>query len=289
MTGNLILIASYPKSGNTWVRLFFENLVRGEQVPVSINDIRNGLYGFERRRVFDSIAPVSAADLSADEIENLLPDVYAELAAEAADPVFLKVHDSARQTPDGRWPFPPAHVRAVLYLARHPFDVAVSWAHHRGIPIASAVNELCNENHMIAEAGDGLPLPMTEMPGSWSTNVTSWLGETPYPLTLTRYEDLCANPLAGFARLAKAAGITVADAAFQRAVDASRFDRLRNEENARGFRERPASSPSFFRSGRPHSWAGTLNDELRNRLSMCCGQAMSQLGYRSNGTAGLLP
>lgn len=289
MTGHLILIASYPKSGNTWVRLFFENLMRGEQAPVSINDIRNGVYGFERRRLFDSLAPVEAADLEPAEIENLLPDLYAALAIEAAGPVFLKVHDRARRTPNGHWLFPPEHVRAVLYLARHPFDVAASWAHHQAIPIGAAVTDLCDENRVIAGVEEGLPLPMAECPGSWGANVESWLGETPYSVTVTRYEDLCDSPLAEFARLSKAAGLVASDEAIERAVEASRFVRLQAEEAERGFRERPLRSKAFFRAGRPKSWRGTLDHELRDRLAVCFGAAMGQLGYRTDGGAEPLP
>jgi hypothetical protein len=281
---NLILIASYPKSGNTWVRLFFENLLRKERAAVSINDISNGLYGFERRRFFDSHAAVAAADLLPVEIENLLPDLYAEWAQEAAGPVFIKVHDKARKTPSGRWLFPPEHVRAVLYLARQPFTVAVSYAHHRGISIDHAVDDLCDESHVIAAAEDHLPLPLAERPGSWNSNVASWLNQSCYPLTVARYEDLYANPLAEFARLATATGLAASAEALARAVDATSFDRLQAEELACGFRERPRSSPAFFRSGRPDSSTGMLNAQLHDRLALQCSPAMARLGYRADGT-----
>ncbi len=158
MSGHLVLIASYPKSGSTWVRLVLQALQRG--APVSINEIDIGFYGHRRRRYFDGLAPADAADLSPDEIENLLPDIYATLASEADGPVFVKTHDRARRTAQGRWLFPPEHVKAVLYLARHPFDVAVSYAHHRNVPVAEAAALLCDEGHIIAESRQSLPLPL---------------------------------------------------------------------------------------------------------------------------------
>jgi hypothetical protein len=282
---NLILIASYPKSGNTWVRLFFENLLRKERAPVSINDIHNGMYGFERRRFFDSYAAAAAADLLPDEIENLLPDLYAEWAMQAAGPVFVKVHDRARRTPAGRWLFPPEHVRMVLYLARHPFDVTVSYAHHRNLALDRAVDDLCDEGHVIAPAEDRLPLPLTERPDSWNSNVASWLDQPCYPVTLARYEDLYANPIAEFARLAAAAGLGASEESVARAVDATRFDRLKAEEVESGFRERPCSSRAFFRSGRPDSWGGILNEQLRDRLTAECKRAMERLYYLADGSS----
>jgi hypothetical protein len=290
VTGHLILIASYPKSGNTWVRLFFENLLRAGPTAVSINDIGNPVYGSERRWLFDSHAPVDAADLLPDEVEDLLPDLYAQVAIEAKGPVFMKVHDRARRTPPGQWLFPPEHVKAVLYLVRHPFDVAVSYAHHRDIPVDDAVADLCDDDHVIAGIEGSLPLPLAELPGSWSGNVASWLDEGPYPVTLVRYEDLYSNPFASFARLAAAAGLAAPDEAMARALETTRFDRLKAEEAECGFRERPHSSPAFFRSGRPQSWVGMLSDDLRRQLVAGCGSAMERLGYQGDGTvAPLVP
>jgi aryl sulfotransferase len=281
VSGHLILIASYPKSGNTWVRLFFENLLRDEGTPVSINDIRSGSYGFERRRLFDSEAPAEAADLLPDEMENLLPGVYAQWAIDASGPLLVKVHDQARRTPAGPWLFPPEHVRAVLYLARHPFDVAVSYAHHLNIPVAQSVEHLCSEDHVIAGVGRSLPLPLAERPGSWNSNVGSWLDLDCYPVTLMRYEDLYSNPLGAFARLAEAASIRVPEDKIALSVAATRFERLKSEEQVHGFREGHPASPAFFRSGRPQTWRGVLDDTLRERLVSCCAPAMDRLGYRA--------
>ena len=39
MGGGIIWLASYPKSGNTWLRIFLENLFRNTQSPADINDL----------------------------------------------------------------------------------------------------------------------------------------------------------------------------------------------------------------------------------------------------------
>jgi hypothetical protein len=242
------------------------------------------LYGFERRKLFDSEAPAPAADLLADEIENLLPDMFARMAIEADGPVLVKVHDRARMTPGGEWLFPPERVRAVLYMVRHPFDVAVSWANHRNVTAAEAVENLCDEDYVIAGVRGRLPLPLAERPGSWNSNASSWLNNDHYPITLTRYEDLYTDPITGFARMAAAAGVRATPEEIARCVRSTRFERLAAEERRDGFRERPRSSASFFRSGKPHSWAGILGEGLRQRLASCCAPAMERLGYEKDGT-----
>ena len=43
--GALIWLASYPKSGNTWMRSFLHNLFRNSMEPVDINDITDFCIG----------------------------------------------------------------------------------------------------------------------------------------------------------------------------------------------------------------------------------------------------
>jgi hypothetical protein len=275
MTPNLVLIASYPKSGNTWVRLLLETVRR--DAPVSINDIRNGLYGAPRRRLFDMIAPAEASELLAEEIEELLPDFYASLADDGE--AILKVHDRLRRTPSGRWLFPPECVKHVIYVVRHPFDVAVSYAHHRGITIPAAVALLANGDHVIAPYNPGAQLMLVERPSTWSGNVASWLDGAPYPVTLVRYEDLFADPEPEIFRLAQAAELPASEAVVAKAIASTRFARLQAEEAASGFWEGMPGNTAFFRQGRPGSWREVLDEASRQTLLRDHGAMMARLGY----------
>jgi len=276
MSAQLVLIASYPKSGNTWVRLILETLRRDE--TVSINDIGIGAYGAQRRRLFDEFAPAEASELLPYEIEEILPDIYASM--ESDSPIFLKVHDRMRKTPSGKWLFPPQCVKALIYVARHPLDVVMSYANHRAIPAIEAARLMGNEEHVIPSAGTSLQRSLEERPGSWSSNVLSWIDGSPYEVTLVRYEDLYADPATEFARIARAAGIVVSEGIINRAVEATRFARLQREERTNGFRERPTYSPAFFREGRPDSWIGKLEVEFCQELMRTHSQAAERLGYR---------
>lgn len=286
MSGNLILIASYPRSGNTWLRLLFERVLRGP--ARSINDLDSGLYGFSRRREFDALAPVNAADLLPDEIDTLLPAVVSRYAS-ARGTTFVKVHDAARRTRDGAWLYPPDSVAAVLYLVRHPFDVAMSYAHHLGLPLARAVESMADDSEIVSASGPRLPLPLPQRMGSWSSNAASWTGDTPYRTLLIRYEDLQADPLIQFHKAVDAAGIVASADEMARAVAATAFDRVKSEEQQRGFRERPATSDAFFRAGRAGTWQGKLDEPLREKLLRDHGTVMTKLGYRPDGGADPLP
>jgi hypothetical protein len=77
--GNITWLASYPKSGSTWFRVFHANLVRDGDEPVSINELDDTLHAGSRA-LFDETTGVEASDLTADEIDRLRPRVYEEVS-----------------------------------------------------------------------------------------------------------------------------------------------------------------------------------------------------------------
>lgn len=287
MSGSLVLIASYPKSGNTWTRIVFERIARGPDTR--LNDLTDSFHGIARRMLFDDIAPVNAADLLEDEVSDFLPGVFRRLMLEINGHAFVKVHESAHRTRSDDWLYPPDCVSAVVYLVRHPYDVAVSSSYHFGIPLEAAVEAMSNDR-VLVRAFTRLPESLPQYFGSWSENVVSWLDNASYPVTLARYEDLHADPLGQFRRLADAVGLAASKENLAAVVDASRFERLQAEERAEGFRERPPGGEGvFFRQGRTGSWKGVLNQSLRDRIARDHGAIMARLGYGTDGETSALP
>jgi len=287
VSNGLVLIASYPKSGNTWTRLVLTRLGGRPEQAFSINRLEGHWQGIARRRLFDDYSPVNAGDLTPAEIELFLPDINRRLAAEVPDPAFVKVHDCARRTEQCGWHYPPDSVRVVIYLTRHPYDVAVSTAHHFGTTPDEAV-EIMGDDGVARESSGKLQPSMPQWVGSWSANVISWL-DGPYPLALMRYEDVHADPVSAFQELAAAAGLAVGVDEVRRVVDATRFELLQQEEEKQGFRERPKTSTRFFRAGRPGAWKGMLDDSLQARLAREHGAVMERLGYSDDGEAVAIP
>jgi hypothetical protein len=185
LTAALVLIASYPKSGNTWTRLVLDHVIRRARAPISINDIETGLY-VQRRMIFDRFGPVEASDLTVTEIDRYWPEVFRSFAkGQPADvPLVLKTHEAARRTDAGAWLYPPEIVRGVIHLVRHPFDVAASYAHHRGWTIDDTIRALLDPAHRIGGDMDRLQLPMPETAGSWAGHTASWTADDlPWPVT----------------------------------------------------------------------------------------------------------
>ena len=283
----LIWLASYPKSGNTWTRVFLTNyLGRDEAGPADINHLDGGPIASDRV-LFDEVIGVEAACLLPEEVRRLRPRVYCWMAREAArarKPLFVKVHDAWQRLPSGEGLFPAEATRAVIYIARNPLDVAVSLAHHNGQPVARTAARLCDPATVIGEtAGDadadaGRQLP--QFLGSWSDHARSWLDDSGLPVHRMRYEDMLADPAAAFGAMLAFAGVEVDPERLARAVQAAAFERLQEQERERGFRERrQTATAAFFRQGRAGGWREALSPELAAQIVQANRGMMRRLGY----------
>ncbi|MCL4820873.1 MAG: sulfotransferase domain-containing protein [Vicinamibacteria bacterium] len=269
----IVWLASYPKSGNTWVRALLRAL-QGQ--GVDINRLTGAEHAADCARFDDALA-IDPGLLLADEAAALRPRLHERLAAESPADPFLKIHDALLPTPAGEPLVAPAVTRAAVYIVRNPLDVAVSYAHHYGVTPAQAVAAMADPGHRIGVglAGGGLQFP--QRLADWSGHVTSWLS-APFPVLLLRYEDLERAPVREVTRLARPLGLETRPGRVRRAVGLARFDRLREQEEALGFREAPRGR-RFFRSGASGSWRTGLAPELVARVLEDHGTVMKSLGY----------
>jgi aryl sulfotransferase len=205
----IVWLASYPKSGNTWLRILLANYLRDSGEPADINKIFIGPAAVARR-AFDERTGVEAAALPPHLVMRLRPEVYRCLARDSRDdgrPLFMKVHDRWARTDIGEPLFPPDVTRAVVYIIRNPLDLAASCAHHWGISVDAAVEELCDGAAGARDLSRATPDQIGQHFGSWSEHVGSWVDDSGLPLHVLRYEDLVADPVGRFAAVIEFCGL----------------------------------------------------------------------------------
>ncbi len=269
-------LASYPKSGNTWLRLFLESLAAGGRA-VDINALTLGEHAASRV-VFDWVLDIESADLTDDEIGNARPRLYEIKAQDAPAPLLSKVHDAWCMTPAGEPMFPPAVTRGAIYIVRDPRDVAVSLAHHLNESVDAAIAHMARFGAGLAAPRQRVPPQLPQQIWSWSRHVESWL-DAPISVLPLRYEDMLADPLPCFGVAARFLGFEAARDAVAAAVDAVRFERLRAAEDTSGFCEAPAGAARFFRRGIAGGWQDSLTPEQVVRIERDHGAVMRRLGY----------
>jgi len=275
---NLVWLASYPKSGNTWLRALLTAYLAGTGVPVDINDIDASLHSASRT-LFDRVVGFASADLAPAQIDELRADVYRAFDAEAEHPLFLKTHDIWRRTRQGRSLFPADATRQVVLIVRNPLAVAPSFAHHLTRSVDEAIDMMADPDTILSPQSTSLKTQLPQPLGTWSMHTVSWLDQPELPVHVVRYEDLRRDPQAGFAAVVRACGVEVDDALLADAIARTDFATLQRSEAATPFRERPAAATSFFRHGQVDRWRTELTAEQVARVVHEHGPVMDRLGY----------
>ncbi len=267
----VVWLASFPKSGNTWVRALLRVLETGSRPSLNQLGAGGGGPGIAR-----SVLGLSPSDLSPAELAPVLRRAWQHNSLSHQGVAVHKTHDAFGEAADG-YPLhgQPAGVRAV-YLVRDPRAVAVSWAHHMGSSLAHAVDLMAGRSAVHSKPGS---LEEASDQPSWSAHVESWLEQTQVPVLVVRYEDLSADPESWTSRIASWVGLDVSTERVAEAVRATRFVTLAAAELVEGFSERVTPDRPFFRRGEPDAWRHELPDALAERVLAEHHPVMVRLGY----------
>jgi len=276
--GSIVWLASYPKSGNTWLRVFLANLIAGGRGPVPLSELPLYCEDEARPELWAALAGRPNTELDLSELAALRPRVHAWIASQAAGTRLVKTHNRAG-TFDGR----PLHNMTVtagaVYIVRNPLDVAVSMTHHFGLTPDEAIDRLGNDR----VATENNALFVSQILGSWSQHVKSWADIPSERVIILRYEDLLAKPVKQFARAARLLGLAGHRAGIERAVRHSTFDTLASMERRHGFVEASEKGARFFRRGRMNQWHDILGREQVQRLIDSHREQMARFRYLPPG------
>jgi hypothetical protein len=246
---NIIWLASYPKSGNTWFRVFLSNLFSGSDQPVNINSLNPSQIA-SSRSIFEEYTGIVSSELTNSEIRELRPKVYRLLSQESESNFYIKVHD-AWQLNNRKEPiFPPEVTKAVIYIVRNPFDVARSYANHNGIKLNTAIDQLNCVTCSIGRSKKSASNQLEQALFSWSGHVKSWVDQPNLPVHVMRYEDLLTHPTLHFKNALNFLGIAHSEQQIELAVKNSDFSIVAQQEKEFGFKEKPQKSKQFFHSGK---------------------------------------
>jgi len=281
----IVWLASFPKSGNTWFRIFLANLTAGEAGPADINDLdeRGGIAS--NRQDFEAATLLDSGLLTPDDIDGLRPRIYERIAAEAREQRWIKAHDAYTLNSDGEPVLGRRAGRAAIYLARDPRDVAVSMAHHNNTSIDRAITTMGEADSALCRGRTGQPQQLRQQLLGWSGHVASWLDQTDVPVRLLRYEDMRADPFTTFRAALRFAERPAEDDEIRRAIRHADFDELQRQETERGFAERTSRTTLFFRTGQAGAWRGVLAPEQVARLEADHAAMMTRLGYELSGVS----
>lgn len=158
----------------------------------------------------------------------------------------------------------------VVYMLRDPRDVLVSYYHHQRLTDPDFRDTLQD----FATRRFHFPCP-------WDEHVAGWLLARRNPRILpVRYEDMLLNAAEVLGRVVRFAGIPCVEVDLLRAVEASRFERMRSAEERFGFTGAKGSQAErFVRRGKSGGWRDELDDSTVRKIEARFGPVMRRVGY----------
>ncbi|MCH9697121.1 MAG: sulfotransferase domain-containing protein [Gammaproteobacteria bacterium] len=276
----IIWLASYPKSGNTWLRAFLTNYCSETGQLANINQLI-GTPTAADRELFDDLLGIESSDLNHHEVERYRPLVYSLFAAECTQPVFMKTHDAYTFNTQGQALFPASVTMAVIYIIRNPLDVALSYAHHARLALDKIISRMQDETYVNLNYQDKIYSQFPQRFLSWSKHVESWANQSLLNTLVVRYEDMLEQPHTVFARVIEHCGMDCDKHRIQHAIDASSFDHLKTQELQNGFVEKQPTARSFFHQGKANSWRDSLSANQVQQIIDTHGKVMDEYGYLS--------
>jgi len=271
----IIWLASYPKSGNTWLRAFLANFMQDARQPLPINDLPNHILGDNMVVHYLQYSGLKPEQLTPETVARLRPKVHQWMALSRGQDVFVKTHNVIARVL-GTALITPEATAGAIYVVRNPFDVAVSFAHHYQVTLDRAVESLNAESYCLPAQGGQVEQYLS----SWSRHARSWTEAPGMTLHLMRYEDMKATPLKAFGALVAFLGLPKDMDRLKRAVRFSDFDELKSQEGRTRFVEsRPDGKSPFFRDGRAGQWRDVLTPAQVAALTEANRAMLEKMGY----------
>lgn len=258
----LTVIASWPKSGNTWIRSILTCYIKQKLVPLD---------------EMAKIVPIdTATSLWTEYVGIEVPDpnkallqrkeFYRTLKSKIGDKnLYLKSH-SANIDVHGSSMFDHDSIDKFIHVVRNPFDVLPSFASHMNLSIEDAWLRMQNDKLGLAPTDKQL----REMPSSWLMHTKSFLALQKAhsdKYCVVRYEDLKLKPYTTTKKIIEFLGLELNEERIVNAVYWSSFKSRKQEEEDNGFKERPRAETSFFRKGEIGSFVNDVPLEIRQEMS----------------------
>ena len=276
----IIWLASYPKSGNTFLRSLlasyfysedgefeFEQLKKIEQFPVNENFEKIGINISDKFEVAKNY-------IKAQEEINKTKKIS-----------FWKTHSSFCKLYN-KYNFSDLkNSLGVIYIVRDPRNVVSSFARHNSKSINETVELLTNDLATGNEKNE-----VEVYLGSWNFNYNSWkVFKNSNRYLLIRYEDLINDTenvyikilrfINDLSKLKSPININK----IRKVVKSTTFSRMKKLEEEQGFEESKVNdlgkTIKFFNLGPQNNWKNLLSSQIIKKIENKFNKEMSELGY----------
>ena len=278
----IIWIASYPKSGNTWVRSIISSLIYSADGNFDF-DLLQKIKQFPSKKHFENftndfqnINEIKKYWIESQNLINLDKEVK-----------FFKTHHINCKI--GEHAFTnKSNTLGTIYVVRDPRNLINSFTNHYSIDKNTAKNFIISRQSVTGALGEmKKDNKIFTILGSWNDHVKSWTNMN-QNLLLIKYEDLIKNPLNEINKiikfLANLIDFSYNDEKINNIINSTSFEVMKKKETEKGFHESVMDNSgenkvNFFNLGKENKWEKYLNSEDQEFIKEKLGLEMKELGY----------
>ena len=262
----IIWIASYPKSGNTWLRALLASYYFTNEGSFSlslldkIDNFPSDKFFKEYNDQFSKVEDTSKYWLKEQEKINKKNKI-----------TFLKTHSAICKINGNSFTNKENSIGAI-YIVRDPRNVITSISNHYQISIEDAFQFMKDEKRGIINKKDGRYLGFQAV-WSWSINQKTWVENNLFPVLIIKYEDLLNETYNTFRKVIEFINkISNSSKTFNKSkgknsIKNTSFEKLQRMENDHGFAEAMNKKGTnkkikFFNLGQKNNYKNLLSQDL---------------------------
>ncbi len=277
----IIWIASYPKSGNTYLRSFLASYYFSEDGKFSFEQLLK-IHQFPNMK-FSKIKSATKEEASKNWIFN-------------QNSFFDKKNINLVKTHNCLSPFKGNNFTTkneslgAIYIVRDPRNVITSLTHHYSLNYNEAFKHMIDEESSLLERSHEMDHSNFTYLNSWSNHYKSWKNNSSFKVLFIKYEDLqkdkentFKNVILFINNLTKR-DLKIDDTKFLNSIKSTNFSNLKNKELNEGFEESVYSNKTgkkvnFFNLGFNNRWQKILPTDIINLLNQHYINELKELNY----------
>ncbi|WP_435162859.1 sulfotransferase domain-containing protein [Candidatus Pelagibacter bacterium nBUS_25] len=279
-------ISSYPKSGNTWLRILLASYYYTKDGVFDENVLKY-IDQFPQKKFFNGFSydPKISTDTTKFWIkaqEKINQDKKIR---------FFKTHNVFGSVNNFNFTNRENSIGCV-YVVRDPRNVITSLKNFyemnddQAFKFVTSKSQYIYDLHKFSENG----YSDFQFISSWDSNLESWKSQKRIPVKVIRYEDLLnqtytvVNDVISFINQTIGSKEKIFKNKIKNAVSSSSFSKLKDKEKSHGFLEAPRSKIGdskipFFNLGPKNNWKTILNDDLKYKLNKVFKKKLEELSY----------